>query len=350
MKLVKALVVTNKHKLELQDIDKPTVAPQKVLIKVAYCGICGSDLPRYFEGGVHSFPQVLGHEFSGVVEEIGEKVTNIKVGDRVAVAPLVPCGTCENCQKGEPAMCTNYSFIGSREQGAMAEYVVVPEKNCVKVPDSLSLKEAALVEPLTVAIHGIERINISAGADVLVLGAGTIGLLTVLSLRAIGVGKITVVDLNDKKLEVAKTIGADEVVNPTVQTLEDYYKETSLPEAVIETAGSSVTQKQAIEFVSKRGKVVYVGTSTKDVVLDPETFEKILRGELEVTGSWMSYSAPFPGYEWETGLRYMSTKQVDVKPLITGLYRLEDVAEPFDKMVEANSTAIKLLYAINGEK
>ncbi|OJG81921.1 chlorophyll synthesis pathway protein BchC [Enterococcus pallens] len=307
-------------------------------------------MPRYFEGGVHSFPQVLGHEFSGVVEEIGEKVTNIKVGDRVAVAPLVPCGTCENCQKGEPAMCTNYSFIGSREQGAMAEYVVVPEKNCVKVPDSLSLKEAALVEPLTVAIHGIERINISAGADVLVLGAGTIGLLTVLSLRAIGVGKITVVDLNDKKLEVAKTIGADEVVNPTVQTLEDYYKETSLPEAVIETAGSSVTQKQAIEFVSKRGKVVYVGTSTKDVVLDPETFEKILRGELEVTGSWMSYSAPFPGYEWETGLRYMSTKQVDVKPLITGLYRLEDVAEPFDKMVEANSTAIKLLYAINEEK
>lgn len=347
---MKALVVTNKHKLELQDIDKPTVDAEKVLIKVAYCGICGSDLPRYFEGGVHAFPQVLGHEFSGVVEEIGEKVTCIKVGDRVAVAPLVPCGTCENCQKGEPAMCTNYSFIGSREQGAMAEYVAVPEKNCVNVPDSLSLKEAALVEPLTVAIHGIERINLSAGADVLVLGAGTIGLLTVLSLRAIGTGKITVVDLNDKKLEVAKAIGANEVVNPMVQTLEDYYKENNLPEAVIETAGSSITQKQAIEFVSKRGKVVYVGTSTKDVVFDPETFEKILRGELEVTGSWMSYSAPFPGYEWETGLRYMSTGQVDVKPLITGLYQLEDVAAPFDKMVEPNSTAIKLLYAINEEK
>lgn len=344
---MKALVVTNKHKLELQEIDKPTVTAEKVLIKVAYCGICGSDLPRYFEGGVHAFPQVLGHEFSGVVEEIGEKVTRIKVGDRVAVAPLVPCGICENCQKGEPAMCTNYSFIGSREQGAMAEYVAVPEKNCVKVPDSLSLKEAALVEPLTVAIHGIERINISAGADVLVLGAGTIGLLTVLSLRAIGVGKITVVDLNDKKLAVAKTIGADEVVNPLIQTLEDYYKENQLPEAVIETAGSSTTQKQAIEFVRKRGKVVYVGTSTKDVILDPETFEKILRGELEVTGSWMSYSAPFPGYEWETGLRYMSVGQVDVKPLITGVYQLEDMAEPFDKMVEPNSTAIKLLYAIN---
>jgi L-iditol 2-dehydrogenase len=347
---VKALVVTAKHKMALQEVAKPEVKPGKVLIKVSYCGICGSDLPRYFEGGVHAFPQVLGHEFSGIVEEVGEDVTTVSVGEKVAVAPLVPCGTCENCQKGEPAMCTHYSFIGSREQGAMAEYVVVPEKNCVKVPDNLSLKEAALLEPLTVAIHGIERVRISAGVDVLVLGAGTIGLLTVLSLRAIGVGKITVVDLNEKKLEVAKAIGADETVNPLNTKLEDYYQKNRLPEVVIETAGSSITQKQALEFVAKRGKVIYVGTSTRDVVFDPETFEKILRGELEVTGSWMSYSAPFPGYEWETGLRYMSTGAIDVKPLITETFQLEDIAVPFDKMVEKNSAAVKLLYAINEEK
>ena len=336
--------------MELQDIPKPEVESDKVLIKVSYCGICGSDLPRYFEGGVHAFPQVLGHEFSGIVEEIGEGVENVSVGEKVAVAPLVPCGTCENCQKGEPAMCTQYSFIGSREQGAMAEYVVVPKKNCVKVPDALSLKEAALLEPLTVAIHGIERVRVPAGAEVLVLGAGTIGLLTVLALRAIGVGKITVVDLNDKKLTVAKQVGADEVVNPITLKLEDHYKNSPLPEVAIETAGSSITQKQAVEFVAKRGKVVYVGTSTRDVVFDPETFEKILRGELEVTGSWMSYSAPFPGYEWETGLRYMSTGEIDVKPLITDVFELEDVALPFDKMIEKNTAAVKLLYAINKEK
>lgn len=347
---MKALVVTDKHKMALQDIPKPEIKPGKVLIKVAYCGICGSDLPRYFEGGVHAFPQVLGHEFSGTVEAMGEGVSTISVGEKIAVAPLVPCGTCENCQKGEPAMCTQYSFIGSREQGAMAEYVVVPEKNCVKVPDTLSLKEAALLEPLTVAIHGIERVRVPAGAEVLVLGAGTIGLLTVLALRAIGVGKITVVDLNAKKLILAKKIGADEVVNPIDVKLEDHYKKNPLPEVAIETAGSSVTQKQAVEFVAKRGKVVYVGTSTRDVVFDPETFEKILRGELEVTGSWMSYSAPFPGYEWETGLRYMSTGEINVKPLITETFKLEDVAVPFDKMIEKSSAAVKLLYAINEEK
>ncbi len=350
MKPVKALVVTDKRKIELQDIPKPKIEAGKVLVKVAYCGICGSDLPRYFEGGVHTFPQVLGHEFSGIVEEIGSDVDNITVGEKVSVAPLIPCGSCDNCQKGEPAMCTQYSFIGSREQGAMAEYVVVPEKNCVRVPDSLSLKEAALLEPLTVAIHGVERVRIPAGVDVLVLGAGTIGLLTVLALRAIGVGKITVVDLNEEKLRVAKRIGADETVNPLNMKLEDYYQKNRLPEVTVETAGSSVTQKQAVEFVAKRGKVVYVGTSTKDVVFDPETFEKILRGELEVTGSWMSYSAPFPGYEWETGLRYMATGKIDVKPLITEVFELEDKAIPFDKMVEKNSAAIKLLYAISEEK
>ena len=255
---MKALVVTDKHKMELQDIPKPEIKPGKVLIKVAYCGICGSDLPRYFEGGVHAFPQVLGHEFSGTVEAIGEGVSTISVGEKVAVAPLVPCGTCENCQKGEPAMCTQYSFIGSREQGAMAEYVVVPEKNCVKVPDTLSLKEAALLEPLTVAIHGIERVRVPAGAEVLVLGAGTIGLLTVLALRAIGVGKITVVDLNDKKLTLAKKIGADEAVNPIAVKLEDYYQKNPLPEVTIETAGRSERVPEMWSLTQKHLKKSYV--------------------------------------------------------------------------------------------
>ncbi|MHC5227271.1 galactitol-1-phosphate 5-dehydrogenase [Enterococcus sp. LJL99] len=347
---MKALVVTDNHQMELQEIEQPRLTAGKVLIKVAYCGICGSDLPRYFAGGVHSFPQILGHEFSGVVEAVSDTVTQVSVGDRVAVAPLVPCSTCENCQKGEPAMCTNYSFIGSREQGAMAEYIVVPARNCVKVPDTLSLKEVALLEPLTVAIHGIERVNIPAGATVFVLGAGTIGLLTILSLKAMGAGRVIVADLNEKKLTLAKKIGADEVVNPAKNTLTEYFNQHELPEVVIETAGSSITQRQAIEFVQKRGKVVFVGTSTKDVVFDPETFEKILRGELEVTGSWMSYSAPFPGYEWRAGLNYMSSGRIDVKPLITDLYQLEDVVKPFEKMIEPNSEAIKLLYAINEEK
>ncbi len=346
---LRALAVVGQAQMILRELEKPQLKTDKVLIKVAYCGICGSDLPRYFEGGVHAFPQVLGHEFSGVIEAVGSEVTDFVKGDRVAVAPLIPCGTCEDCQKGEPAMCTHYSFIGSREQGAMADYISVPARNCIKVPASLSLKEAALLEPLTVAIHGIERVTLHAGVSVMVLGAGTIGLLTLLALRAKGVGNIIVVDLNEKKLTIAKTIGADHLVNPNDCSLEEYFETHELPEVVIETAGSAITQVQAVRFVQKKGKVSYVGTSTKEVVFTPNDFEKILRGELEITGSWMSYSAPFPGYEWTAGLRYMEKKEIDVNPLITGVYSLEDQAIPFEEMRKKESEQVKVLYEIHPE-
>lgn len=343
---MKALAVVDTKKFELQDIDKPSISKDEVLVKVAYCGICGSDLPRYFEGGVHSFPQILGHEFSGVIEEVGSNVKEIKAGDRVAVAPLVPLTPPEDWAGNNPAMGEKYSFVGSRQQGAMAEYVAVPERNCVKVPDSLSLDKAALVEPLTVAIHGVERVNIKPGVEVLVLGVGTIGLLTIAVLRARGVGRITAVDLNEKKLEVASQVGADVIINPKEISLDNYYKDNKLPEVVIETAGSSITQKQAIKYVAKMGEVSYVGTSTRPVTFEPEEFEQLLRKEIIVTGSWMSYSAPFPGYEWDAALHYMNSGIIDVDHFITGYFDLEDMEEPFDLMVEPDSAHIKLLYKI----
>lgn len=346
---MKALTVTGIKEFELRDTPIPKVTEGKVLIEVAYVGICGSDLPRYFEGGVHAFPQVLGHEFSGKIVEVGENVTSLAIGDRVAVAPLIPDETTSGYLKGEPAMAERYSFIGSREQGAMAEFVAVPAQNVVKVPDELSLKEAALLEPLTVAIHGIDCVKLLSGDEVVVLGAGTIGLLTLAVLRARGVGNITVIDLNDNKLALAKEVGADVTINPLKVSVDAYFSEHRKPRVVIETAGSSVTQCQALEIVEKRGAVVYVGTATRDVVLPPESFEKILRGELEITGSWMSYTAPFPGYEWEAGLRYMATKQVQVAPLITGIYQLKDMAIPFEKMIERDSKEVKLLYKLRGE-
>ena len=341
---MKALVVTDYALLELQHIPKPAVGSGEVLIKIAYCGICGSDLPRYFEGGVHSYPQILGHEFSGIIEEIGTGVDQLKIGDQVAAAPLVPCHECSNCRKGLPSMCIAYSFIGSRQQGAFAEYVCVPEQNCIKIPAGISLKEAALLEPLTVALHSIERINIQAGMSVIVYGAGTIGLLTLLSLRARGVGEIMIVDLNQHKLELAKKLGADVIINPNETEIKTFFENHELPDVVIETAGSPVTQIQAIEFVQRRGKVVYVGTCTQDIKFAPEIFEKLVRYELEVTGAWMSYSAPFPGYEWTAGLRYMATKEIDVEPLITGIFSLEDVEKPFQEMVSKDSRHIKVLY------
>jgi L-iditol 2-dehydrogenase/galactitol-1-phosphate 5-dehydrogenase len=348
VKKVKALAVTGVEKFELQDLAIPTPQKGEVLIKVAYVGVCGSDLPRYFDGGVHQFPQILGHEFSGTIAEIGEGV-QLKKGTRVAVAPLVPCNECEQCRSGRPQLCPNYSFIGSRQQGAMAEYVIAPVENCLVVPKELALKIAATIEPLTVAIHGIERIRTKSGDKTLVLGAGTIGLMTVLALRARGVGEITVIDLNEQKLALAKQIGADIVVNPLTTDLEQHFKENGLASVVFETAGNHLTQVQAIKYADRQAKVVFVGTCTRAVQFEAEEFELILRRELELTGSWMSYSAPFPGFEWHAALRYLATGKIDTLPLITGIYSLENQAIPFEKMREKESKEVKVLYEIGGE-
>lgn len=337
-----ALAVTATKSLDLVDLDIPSPGEGEVLVRVAWCGICGSDIPRYFEGAVHSFPQVLGHEFSGTVVQLGEGVSNVKEGARVAVAPLVPCGDCEYCKQGRPALCTHYSFVGSRQQGALADYVAVPAINVVPIPDHVSLKAAALVEPLTVAIHGVDRANIRTGASALVFGAGVIGLLSAMVLKAKGVSKLTVCDLDPKKLKIAEEIGAQAVLPEELDSIE-------APEIVIETAGAAATQRSALEVVAKSGQVVYVGTATRDLVLPPATFEKILRGELTVTGSWMSYSAPFPGYEWTTAVDLIASGAVDAERMITGTYRLDDTHAAFDAIRDTSDLRLKLLYEVSGE-
>ncbi|MDE7020459.1 MAG: alcohol dehydrogenase catalytic domain-containing protein, partial [Lachnospiraceae bacterium] len=175
---MKAGVVHAKDDIRYEEIQKPEVTPGKVLIKVKYTGICGSDIPRVNGDACHYFPNVLGHEFSGTVEEVGEGVTTLKPGDRVAGVPLVPCMKCADCQKGNYSLCRHYSFIGSREFGSFAEYVVVPEKNAVKFDAGVSFEKGAFFEPATVALHGLRRVEYRGGKSVAILGGGTIGLMT----------------------------------------------------------------------------------------------------------------------------------------------------------------------------
>jgi L-iditol 2-dehydrogenase len=187
----------------------------------------------------------------------------------------------------------------------------------------------------------------AAGSDVLIFGAGTIGMMTLLSVKALGAGKITVIDLNEEKLTKAQNLGADEIINPIKTDLDAYFEKVGNPDIVFETAGASQTQLQSIEYVRHLGKVVFIGTATKDVNFAPKLFEQILRKEIIVTGSWMSYSAPFPGYEWEAGLNYISKGKIDVKPLISEIFKLEDKNKPFDRMVDVELPSIKYLYEIN---
>lgn len=345
---LKAVAVTGRQELTITEIS-PTVAPDEVLVRVAYCGICGSDVPRYFDGAVHNFPQVLGHEFSGVVAEIGAEVTTAQVGDRVAVAPLVPCHECSECRAGRPSLCPNYSFIGSRRQGALADLVAVPAVNLVPLGD-LSLKVGALVEPLSVAIHGVERADVIPGAPAAVLGGGVIGLLAVLTLRDKGAGPITVVDVDPRSLEMALRLGAAHAVNGASDDLAAHFDAVGAPMLTVETAGVPPTQRQALAITARRGTVVYVGTAHQDLVLSPKVFEFMLRHELTVRGSWMSYSAPFPGHEWTDAVRILGSGLIDPELLITHEVPLPEAVRGFEAMRSRDEHRLKVMFRVGGEE
>ena len=314
---MKAAVVCANEDVRYMDIDEPQVSAGMVKIRVKASGICGSDIPRVLHNGVHFYPIVLGHEFSGEVVEIGEGVTKVKVGDKVTGAPLLPCLTCDDCQNGNYSLCKHYSFIGSRQQGSNADYLVIPERNAVPFDKSISYEQGAMFEPSTVALHGLKLNDYKGGEYVAVLGCGTIGIFTAQWAKIFGAKKVVVFDISDERLALAKRMGADEVVN----TLKENYMEEAKAITggkgygyVFETAGQVPTMHMAFELAGNKANVCFIGTPHVDLTFTPKMWENMNRKEFKLTGSWMSYSAPFPGKEWELTAHYFATGQLKYDP------------------------------------
>lgn len=314
---MKAAVVCANEDVRYMDYEEPFPGPGEVKVKVKCSGICGSDIPRVLHNGVHFYPIVLGHEFSGDVVEVGEGVTKVKVGDHVSGAPLKPCMKCDDCQKGNFSLCKHYSFIGSREQGSNADYVVIPEQNAVKYDPSIPYEQAAMFEPSTVALHGILQNDYRGGEYVAVLGCGTIGVFTMQWAKIFGSRKIVVFDINESRLALAKRMGADEVIN----TSEEGFMEKAIAVTggkgygyVFETAGQVPTIRTAFEIAANKADVCCIGTPHENVTFTPQLWEKMNRKEFHLTASWMSYSAPFPGKEWELTAHYFATGQLKFDP------------------------------------
>ena len=349
--MMKAGVVHGREDIRFEDINKPIPKKGQVLIKVKYTGICGSDVPRVNADACHFYPNILGHEFSGVIEEVGEGVTSLKVGDRVAGVPLVPCMKCEDCQSGNYALCKHYSFIGSREFGSFAQYVVVPEKNAVKFEDEVSFEQGAFFEPATVALHGLQRVPYEGGKTVAILGGGTIGLFTMQWAKIFGAKKVVVFDINNERLELAKDLGADAGIN----TLEDGFIQNALEltnnrgfDYVYETAGNTITMKMAFELASNKANVCFIGTPTKEITFSVKEWEQMNRKEFNLTGSWMSYSAPFPGKEWELTAHYFKTGELKFdQSLIYKKIPLKEISRAFE-MYKNNQVKGKILIDSEG--
>jgi L-iditol 2-dehydrogenase len=339
---MKAGLLTATNEINCVEIETPSPAAGEVRVRVACTGVCGSDVPRVLQGRVHGFPLVPGHEFSGRVDAIGAGVDPALMGQRVVGVPLVPCmaDECPDCSKGYYSLCKNYSFIGSRTFGSMAEYVCLPERNVLPISDDVSDIEGALFEPATVAVHGIELAKVTPGKSAIVMGCGTIGILLAQALPYYGIDNVVVSIHHASKDAAVRSAGLTNVVATENEGWRQQAREMAGVgdfDYVFDAVGSPATIVDSLSVAANRGTVCFVGTPKRDVVFTPLQWEQINRRELTVIGSWMSYSAPWPGREWDVVRHLFSTGNMKVTDeMIDEVYSLCEIKSAFHRFEEGN--------------
>jgi L-iditol 2-dehydrogenase len=328
--------------VRLIEAPRPSPGPGELLIAVARVGICGSDLHAYH--GQHPFiqlPVVPGHEFAGTVVEVGAHVQGFAPGQRVTVEPSLVCGTCYNCTHGRYNICERLRVIGCQTAGAMADYLTVPAAKTLLLPDSVTWDQAALLEPLAVGVHAVRVAQIRPGANVLVLGAGTIGLMTLQAAKAVGAGRVMISDLLQERLDLALELGADVAVNPTTTDLAAAVEEAFGPwraDVIVECVGVAATVRDALRVARKGTRIVLAGVFAGEV---PVSLGLVQDRELELAGTLMYASDDFP-----TALELVRSGQVKVEPLITHCLPLDQAARAF-AVADSRAGALKVLLEVN---
>lgn len=333
--------------MKIQDAPVPEPKEDEVLLKVEYVGICGSDV-HGFQFGPFIPPKDpnqkigLGHECAGTVVKVGKKVTKIKPGDRVNIEPGVPCGKCKYCLEGRYNICPDVDFMATQPnyRGALTNYLVHPESFTYKLPDNMDTMEGALVEPAAVGMHAALESGARLGKKIVILGAGCIGLMTLQGCKSLGATEIVVVDVIPKRLEMARKLGAMEVVNgmeeDTVARCREILGDLGA-DIVFETAGSRVTAQQAPDIVARGGRIMMVGTISGEV---PVNFLKINR---EVTiQTVFRYANNYP-----MTIEAISSGRFDVKSMVTNIYDYREVQRAFDESVNCKQDIIKGVIKID---
>ncbi len=348
MEMQKAAFMRGLDKMVIEEVPVPQAGEKQVLVQLEYVGICGSDV-HYFHSGCCGAYKVdlekdfmLGHECAGTVVKVGPGVEHLKVGDRVALEPGITCGKCEFCKTGRYNLCPDVVFLATPPvQGCYEEYIAFPEDMCFKLPDNVSTKEGALIEPLSVGFHAANQGNVQVGESVVILGAGCIGLVTLLACKAHGAGKIIVSDLVDARLEKAKELGADVVINSgKVDALAEIAKLTDGQGAdqVFETAGSPVTIAQTPFLVKQGGTITLVGLAAQEEI--QYNFAQIMAKEAQIK-SVFRYRNIYP-----KAIAAVSSGAIDVKGIVTHEYDLAHIQEAFDEAVNNKTDLVKAVIRI----
>lgn len=343
---MKTAVMLGLGKMGFEERDIPKAKDNEVLVKLEYVGICGSDLHYYETGAIGDYvvkpPFVLGHEPGGTVVEVGKDVKHLKIGDRVALEPGKTCGHCEFCKTGRYNLCPDVVFFATPPvDGVFQEYVAHEADLCFKLPDNVSTMEGALIEPLAVGFHAAMQGGARAGQTAVVTGAGCIGLVTMMALKAMGVSRVYVVDIMEKRLQKALELGADGVINGSqADVVEEVKKLTDGRgcDLVVETAGTQTTTVQAIHMTRKGATIVLVGYSKSgemtlpmSIALDKElTFKTVFR-----------YRHIYP-----MAIEAVAAGKVNLKGIVTDVFSLDEAQKAMDYSINNKADIVKAVIRI----
>lgn len=346
MDKMRVAVMDGKREVSLKSTDIPVPKDNEVLIKVDTVGVCGSDLHYYSQGKIGDMivktPFILGHECAGVIVDIGKKVQNLSIGDKVAVEPGVPCGKCEFCLQGKYNLCSDLVFMATPpDNGCLMDYIVYPSQWVFKIPDNMSFAEGALIEPLAVGMHAVAQAQADIGKSALIFGAGCIGLVTLLTLKSRGITNIYIVDMIDSRLDKAKELGATETINvknKNVTTIINKLTDGKGVDMVFEMTGSPQAISQTVKTVKKGGTIICVGLgSEKDVSFDlggliwkEATLKTVFR-----------YRNLYP-----SAIEAVSKGIIPVKEIISHIYNLEDISEALEYHVKCKNDIIKMIIKL----
>lgn len=348
---MKAIVVNGPGDIEMLDVEKPKAGPGDILIKVAYSGICGTDLAilggnmSFVRDGLIRYPVRIGHEWSGIVEEIGEEVDGFSKGDSVVADNAVSCGKCDSCISGDFSSCTDIKSVGTVNcwDGCFAEYMLMPARHVYKLPDNISLEAAALIEPATIALCGLQHSDLDQSSSILIVGTGPIGLAAVALAKNMGISKVLLSGRKQFKLDVGKRMGADAVVDVTKHDLLEFVMKNTGNrgvDAVIETSGNIETINSSIGVIKHKGIMALIGFY--ETTLDQFPVDGLVLRQLQLRGIAGEY-----GYVSEI-IRRMSLLGLDLKPLITHRFAFADAVEAIKTASDKNDTKIKMLVKMEG--
>lgn len=307
------------------------VKPDEVLVRVKSCGICGSDIDRVYKKGTYHFPTIIGHEFSG---QIVYDPDNKQSGKRVVVFPLIPCFKCKSCENESYATCESYDYYGSRRDGGMSEYIAVKKWNILPLPENLTYDEGAMCEPVSVARHAVKKLNIQKGDNLLITGAGPIGLIAGQWAKSFGAENVYYKDIDERKIAFAKELGFSE------------YSQNVRIDCALEGTGFPDALKTCLDAVFSGGRLVFMGNPSGDMNLSQDTYWTILRKELKIFGTWNSSFGSVEN-DWIESLKSMSEGIIDVKPLITHKFPLSDCNKALEIMKNKTEFYNKIILNMN---